>query len=98
MSEESRTQQAGQTPEPIDVSSFLAMVVQQMAELAWQKMGLQPDPITNAIARDMEQAKLAIDAAAALAPVLEAKLDDEDKRQIQNLVRDLRVNYVEKSR
>jgi hypothetical protein len=41
---------------------------------------------------------LAIDAAAALAGVIEPQLeDDADRRRVQNLVRDLRVNYVQKA-
>lgn len=88
----------GQTPaEPIDVSQTLAQTLDFFAALAWQKLGLQHDFATGAIAMDLKQAKLAIDTAAALASVLEPELDDEDKRNVQNLVRDLRINYVEKS-
>lgn len=84
--------------EPLDVNAVLAMMVDQMAGIAWQKMGLQPDMITGQIHKDLAQAKVAVDAAAALAAQLEPSLDEEDKRQINNLIRDLRVNYVEKSR
>ena len=85
------------TAEPIDVSQTLAQTLDFFAALAWQKLGLQPDFGTGVVAMDLKQAKLAIDAAAALSSVLEPQLDDEDKRSVQNLVRDLRINYVEKS-
>lgn len=83
--------------QPIDVYQVLAIMVDQLAELAWQKMGLKSDPLTGQIEKDLEQAKAAVDSAAELSKFLVPKLDDADKRQIENLVRDLRVNYVEKS-
>lgn len=82
---------------PLDVYQVLAFMVDQMAEIAWQKMGLQLDPLTGKIEKDLGQAKVAVDATASLAAYIEPQLDEEDKRRIQNLVRDLRVNYVDKS-
>ena len=88
----------GQTPEPINVYGAIAQTVEFIASLAWQKMGLQPDIITGKIEPDMAQAKVAVDTVAMLVEILEPHLDEEsDKRKVQNLVRDLRVNYVEKS-
>ena len=71
-------------------------MLEQLAEIAWQKLGLRPDPFTQGIHRDLAQAKVAVDTVAAVAAQLEPSLDDEDRRQIQNLVRDLKVNYVQK--
>jgi hypothetical protein len=89
---------AGQQAQPIDVFEALATSLDLFAALAWQKMGLQPDMATGRLAPDMKQAKAAVDTAVALAAVLEPALeDDADKRRVQNLVRDLRLNYVEKS-
>lgn len=88
----------GQNPEPISVYGAIAQTIEFIASLAWQKMGLQPDIITGKIETDMAQAKVAVDTVAMLAEVLEPHLEDEsDKRSVQNMVRDLRVNYVEKS-
>ncbi len=75
----------------------MAMMVNQLGEMAWIKMGLQADPITGQTDKDMVQAKYAVDAASALSDQLMPHLDEEDSRQIQNLVRDLRVNFVQKS-
>lgn len=80
--------------EPIRVEAFLAMCMQEVSSLAWAKMGLQPDPMTGKIEKDMEQAKLAIDASETLFKLIEGSLDDDDKRQVQNLMRDLKVNYA----
>ncbi len=88
---------AAETTRPIDVDEALAMAIEQFGAIAWQKLGLQPDPLTGQTSRDLPQARVAVDAVAALAGVLEPRLDDEDRRQVQNLVRDLRVNYVQKA-
>ena len=45
----------------------------------------------------MAEAKVAIDLVAHLAQVLESQLDEDDRRRIHGLVRDLRINYVQKN-
>lgn len=86
------------TSEPLSVYHLLTVMVDQMAAVAWQKMGLQPDPLTGKIHVDLGEAKLAVDVTAGLAAFLEPKLDEEDKRRIHSLIRDLRLNYVEKAK
>lgn len=84
--------------QPINVSSVLAVMLDQMVSIAWQKLGLQHDVMTGKIEKDIHQAKTAIDVASSLSTFLEPELDDEDKRQVQNLLRDLKVNFVEQSK
>ncbi len=83
---------------PISVYDVVAIMAEQMASIAWQKLGLHPDPITNTIAADLGEAKVAIDVVTYLSEQMESKLDEEDRRELHNLVRNLRLNYVEKSR
>lgn len=84
--------------EPINVHQVLTIFIDQLSSIAWQKMGLQPDPITGSIHKDLSQAKISIDATVSLCNLVEDQLDEADRRQIQSLVRDLRLNYVEKSK
>ena len=79
---------------PVDVFDIMRFSLEQFAAVAWQKMGLHPDAFTGNIERDLAQAKVAIDLAARLAEALDPKLDDEDRRRVQALVSDLRINYV----
>lgn len=83
---------------PIDIYSVIAMTIDQFSSLAWQKMGLQPDFMTGKIHKDLSQCKVAIEATVALTTLLEPQLEEADKRQMQNLVRDLRMNFVEHSK
>ena len=84
--------------EPLSIYAVLAAFVDQLAMVAWQKLGLQPDMITGAIHKDIAEAKVAIDVATHLASFVEPKLDEEDKRTMHNLIRDLRINYVEQTK
>lgn len=85
-------------PSPVDVYDVIATMVDTMAAIAWSKLGLQPDMATGRLEADLDQAKVAIDLTTHLAGFIEPKLDEEDKRRIHGLVRDLRLNYVDKSK
>jgi hypothetical protein len=73
-------------------------MVDQMSAIAWQKLGLQPDFMTGKLEKNLEEAKVAIDLTTHLASFIEPRLEDDDKREIHNLVRNLRLNYVEKAK
>ena len=92
------SEQTPDSKEPLDVLSFLAMVADQTAAVAWSKLGLQPDLITGKIEQDLNQAKIAIDTVAFLTTQIDGSLDESDRRRMANLVRDLRLNYVEKQK
>lgn len=80
--------------EPLSVYDLIAFSLKQFEEVAWQKLGLRPDPMTGKIEKDLEQSRIAIDIAGRLAEALDPHLDDEDKREIQNVMSNLRINYV----
>jgi len=82
--------------ESISVYDFIAIMLDQTASIAWSKMALQPDPVSGKIEVDMDEAKVSVDLAAHLASLFEHRLDEADRRRTQNLVRDLRLNYVNK--
>jgi hypothetical protein len=82
---------------PLDVHELIASWIQLSAAVAWSKLGLQPDLGNGQIGKDLKQAKTAIDLTTHLSTFIEPTLDEEDKRQIHNLIRDLRMNYVQQS-
>ena len=81
--------------QPVEVGLVLAEMVQVLAEISWQKLGLRADAMTGVTKRDLPQAKLAIDAACQLADLMTPQLDDADKRSIQKITTDLRLNFVQ---
>jgi hypothetical protein len=82
---------------PIDVYDVVTVMVDQMAAIAWQKLGLQPDWSTGQIEKDLGQAKVAIDITTHLSTFIEPRLEEEDRKRIHTLIRDLRLNFVQKS-
>ena len=86
---------AEETGQPIDVNAVIPEFVQILADIAWQKLGLRPDPVVGTTQRDLDQARLCIDAVAALAGVIDAKLEPTDQREVRNLVTNLRMNFVQ---
>ncbi len=93
------SEQETQLPkEPISVYAMMSMMLEQMTELSWSKMGLRPDPITGEMAPDLGEAKAAIDLVSHLATALDGQLDEEDRKKIHSIVRDLKINYVVKSK
>lgn len=81
---------------PLDVAEVLAIMLDQLASIAWQKLGLQPDPMTGTQAPDLAQAEMAIDVCAELTKHIRPSLEESDQRQIDNLIRDLRVNFMQR--
>jgi len=86
-----------QPPQPVDVYTVLRFCIAQLAAAAWQKMGLQADPLTNEVHKDLDQARAAIDAATALADRLLPHLEGQEARDYQSLLTDLRLNFVNQS-
>lgn len=85
-----------QGTQPIDVNQVIMVMIDQMAGIAWQKLGLQNDLITGKIEKDLSQAKTAVDVVSQLSEFITPELDDSDKRQIQTLVSNLKINYIQK--
>lgn len=84
--------------QPLSIYDFIAAMTDQTAAIAWQKLGLQHDLMTGQIHQDLEEAKVAIDLTTHLASFIEPRLDEEDKRDLHNLIRNLRINYVERGK
>ena len=84
-------------PVPLSVYDLIAFSIDQFAEVAWQKMGLRPDPMTGKEDVNLPEARVAIDMASRLAETLDPHLDDDDRRQVQARLSDLRINYVKRA-
>lgn len=83
---------------PIDVYDTAAEMLDVWSSIAWSKLGLTPDIMTGSLNVDLAQAKFAINVADFFAKGIEGKLEGDDLRRVQGLVRDLKMNYVQKSK
>jgi hypothetical protein len=80
---------------PPDARSLVATCFSLLAAKAWEALGLVPNPETKQIRRNLDDAQLAIDAAAALAAVIRDKSTDAERRELDTLLANLRINFVE---
>lgn len=82
---------------PDKMEEILNLSLLQMAEWAHIYMGLIPHPKQKKIVKDTRQAKMAIDAAAALHEVLNPYLNETQQREFKILISDLKMNFISKS-
>jgi Domain of unknown function (DUF1844) len=68
-----------------------------LAAKAWEGMGLVPNPGTNKIHKNLEDARSAIDAYGAIFEIIRVRMDEQPRREMETLLTTLRVNFVEKS-
>lgn len=80
---------------PLRAPDLLRWCVSLLATSAWQAMGLIPDPQTHKVESRLEDARLAIDATAGLVEHLRPRLTEPERREFENLLANLRLNYVQ---
>jgi len=91
---------AGRQAVPLEAISTRELLVWMLGVLgakAWQGMGLVPNPGSGKIEKDLGDAKIAIDAFAAVLDAIRPQLDAQVQRDTEALLTTLRLNFVEKS-
>jgi hypothetical protein len=81
----------------LDVPSALRFCVQMLQEIAWMKLGLVASPSSGKVEQDLPQAKVAIDSVGDLAARLNPYAGESERREMQTLLSNLRINFVQKS-
>jgi hypothetical protein len=81
----------------LPASDLLTSFLSLMAMKAWEGMGLVPNPMSGKTEKNLEDARLAIDAYAAVFELLRPRVDEGERREIENALTMLRVNFVDKS-
>ena len=81
----------------ISASAMIQFTMASLAQMAWQNMGLLANPSSGKIEIRLADARLAIDAFAALVPVLNPRLEETMRREMQTLLSNLRLNFVEQT-
>lgn len=80
--------------EPIAVKDYLYLTVLSLENKAWAYMDLIAHPETQKHKKDLKQAKLAIDTIDALFKMLEPELNPEQKKDLQNRLTNLKLNFA----
>jgi hypothetical protein len=79
----------------MDVYALLTTTISLLSSGAWAWMGLTASPFTGKMEKDMPQAKTAIDTVAFLVDQVEPRLSETDRRDLRNMLSNLRLNYVQ---
>ena len=78
---------------PVLISLFINI----LSAKAWQHMGLQVEPGTDKIEKDLELAKLAISSVEALIEKLEPQINEDEKKKLKALLTDLQINFAKQA-
>lgn len=81
----------------IDVYGLLRMTLGMFAEQAWVQMGLQLAPGAKELTKDLKQTRIAIDTVNFMKEALGDNLRPEEKREVEQLLATLRMNYVQRT-
>ena len=76
---------------------LLVWMLSILAAKAWEGMGLVANPMTNKVEKNLDEARLAIDAYAATFEVVRVRVEERPRRDMETLLTTLRLNFVEKS-
>ncbi|HEY3397045.1 MAG TPA: DUF1844 domain-containing protein [Armatimonadota bacterium] len=80
----------------LSVYDMLRFTVGMLNQAAWVHLGLVVAPGSTEPKPDLPQARVAIDTLEALAKQLQPDANEEEKRELTNLLDTLRLNYVRK--
>ena len=79
-----------------DLPVLFVWFISMLSGKAWEYLGLIMNPETKEINKDFKKAKIAIDTITFLYDQIKDDLNPEDFKRIDNLLANLRMNYVEK--
>ena len=86
-------------PQMVDISALpvwqlIPFFIRILDSVAWQKMGLIVNPMTQEIEKDLEQARAAIDSYEALLNQLGDHIESDVKEALKGRLADLKLNYA----
>jgi hypothetical protein len=92
-------EEAPEDPEALEVDTYgvLRLCLGMLVEQAWVQLGVQLAPGAKETKADLRQAKLAIDTVAYLKEALGDNLRAEEKREVEQILATLRLNFVQRT-
>jgi hypothetical protein len=79
-----------------DLPVLFVWFISMLSGKTWEYLGLIMNPETKKINKDLKKAKITIDTVAFLYDQIKDDINQEDFKRIENLLANLRMNYVEK--
>jgi hypothetical protein len=85
-------------PHQLPLSTLFTWFIGILNGKAWEYLGLMMNPETKEVNQDLKKAKISIDSIEFLFKQIEDELEVEDKKQLDSILANLKMNYVEKSK
>jgi hypothetical protein len=82
------------TPEQKQQALFMQLVL-MFQQAAWAQLGKVPNPVTNKIERDLEQARMSIDMLDMIKARTQGNISEEESRMLEHILRELKLNFVD---
>lgn len=82
----------------VPIPHLVRVFIAELHTRALMHMGLIPNPATRLAAKDLPQARLAIDCAAALIEQLSPSAPPSERNELEGLLTRLRLHFVQQSR
>lgn len=101
MTEEQKNETQNINPEelfPKDIYTFMKMILGSLSSQVWVFLGLMPHPATQKIEKDVTQAKVALDTIDFIYNQISSKMEDNEKKAYEELLGNLKLNFIEQSR
>lgn len=101
MTDEQKNENQQINPEdlfPKDIYAFMKILISSLSSQAWIFLGLMPHPGTQKVEKDVQQVKVAIDTIEFIYKQIEIKLEENEKKSIQELLGNLKLNFIEQNK
>ncbi len=82
---------------PKDTYALVRNVIASLGQQAWISMGMQANPFTQKMEKDLTQAKLAIDCVASLCEIIKPHSTQAEIAEMEMLKQNLQLNFVQQS-
>ena len=85
-------------PHQLPLNTLFTWFIGILNGKAWEYLGLMMNPETKEVNQDLEKAKITIDSIDFLFKKIQKEMTEEDRKQMDNLIANLKMNYVEKGK
>lgn len=77
-----------------EINLFIALVT-SLASTCWMQLGKVPNPVTNKIEKELDNAKFTIDILRMLRDKTRGNLSDDEEKLLLSVITDLELNYAD---
>lgn len=82
------------TQQKNQINLFMALIT-SLASTCWMQLGKVPNPVSNKIERDIENAKFTIELLRTLKEKTQGNLSEEEEKLLISVITDLELNYAD---